>query len=99
MAKELIEEHIQKTISIEELSKLVGLNTFKLKTGFKALFNSTIYSYLTSVRMIYAKKLISSGENNISETAHLVGYKNPQHFTTDFKKLYGYLPSELYKKG
>lgn len=40
--------------------------------------------------------LLQKGKT-VSETADLVGYKNPQHFTAAFKGYYGMLPSELKK--
>ncbi len=42
-----------------------------------------------------ARRLLLSGEMNIAEVADTVGYKNPNHFTTAFKKYFGFVPSEL----
>jgi AraC-like DNA-binding protein len=42
-----------------------------------------------------AKELILEKNYNIAETSYSVGYKHAQHFTVAFKKMYGYLPSEL----
>ena len=45
-----------------------------------------------------AKTLILNENYTVAEASYKVGYKNPQHFTVAFKKMYGYLPSELIKE-
>ena len=48
-------EAIDQPPSINELSRLVGLNRTKLMGGFKELFGNTIYGYLADIRMQRAK--------------------------------------------
>ncbi|QKX05472.1 helix-turn-helix transcriptional regulator [Aquimarina sp. TRL1] len=97
-AERLIRENIQNPPTILELSKLSGINQHKLKTNFKLVFKEPIFSYLTSIRMEKAKKMLIEEELTVSEVAYAVGYKNPQHFTTAFKKKFNYLPSNLKKE-
>jgi AraC-like DNA-binding protein len=40
-----------------------------------------------------ALELIESGDCNILQAAHSVGYSNPSHFSAAFKRFYGRLPS------
>lgn len=93
--KELLTQNPQQTYSLHEISELAGLNDFKLKKGFKLLFHTTVFGYLTDIRMEKAKSMIAEGECSIAEVAFNIGYKNPQHFTTAFKRRFGYLPSSL----
>lgn len=95
--KELIEQNIAKPFTISELSQLAGMNDFKLKMGFKKLFGSTVFEYLTELRMKKASIYILENDYTISEASFLVGYKHPQHFASAFKKKFGYLPRELKK--
>ncbi len=94
-AKTIIEKSIDSPPSIRELSRLVGLNEFSLKKGFRDTFQTTIYGYVNELKMQHARELILEGDKTIHEIASLAGYKNPQHFTVAFKKYYGYLPSKL----
>lgn len=94
-AKAIIEKSIDNPPSIRELSKLVGLNEFSLKKGFRDTFQTTIYGYVNELKMQQARQLILEGDKTIHEIASLAGYKNPQHFTVAFKKYFGYLPSKL----
>lgn len=92
--RDLLENDMQH-ISISQLALSVGINQTKLKSGFKDLFGKTIFEYLTSVRMEKARQLLESTELPISQIAEIVGYKYAQHFTVAFKKLFGFLPSDL----
>ena len=94
-AKTIIEKSVDAPPSIRELARLVGLNEFSLKKGFRDTFQTTIYGYVNELKMEQARQLILEGDKTIHEIASLAGYKNPQHFTVAFKKYYGYLPSKL----
>jgi AraC-like DNA-binding protein len=79
--------------SLQSLSKTFCLNEFKLKKGFKELFGETVFGYIHSLRMQHAKDLLLDGELNVNEISGKVGYKNPNHFSTAFKKQFGITPS------
>ena len=53
-ARRILEEQLTEPPSLIELARQVGINDFKLKKGFKVLFETTPYSYLTTQRMIAA---------------------------------------------
>ncbi|RYF78605.1 MAG: AraC family transcriptional regulator [Cytophagaceae bacterium] len=85
--------------TIVELAKLVGLNEFNLKRGFKDQVGTTILGYITQRRMEDAKRLLLESDETISEVAYWVGYKNPAHFTVAFKQYFGVLPSAFRTQG
>ncbi|MBU2995293.1 AraC family transcriptional regulator [Cellulophaga baltica] len=91
----LIKENLKKPLTIAELAIICGINQFKLKKNFKLIFGKPIFSYLTEIRMEEAKKLIIEKGYTIAEAAYEIGYKNPQHFTVAFKKVFHCLPSTL----
>jgi len=94
--RDMLMNNLYANHSIEQLSKAAGINRTKLQNGFKELFGNTIFGFLTDARMEHARDTILRGTcDTISEVSTLVGYKNPQHFTTAFKKKFGLLPSEL----
>ncbi|MDM1352389.1 helix-turn-helix transcriptional regulator [Myroides marinus] len=93
--KTLIEQNIQSPLTIQQLSGEVGLNMKKLTTGFKAVFQTTIFEYTNKQRMAEAKRLLLDQKWYVGEVSDYLGYKNPQHFTVAFKKYYGSLPSQF----
>lgn len=92
---EYIEQNLNKRLTIKELSEVVGYNTTKLKSNFRTVHKTTIFKYITKLRMETAKTLILKKHFSITQASYEVGYSNPQHFTKAFKKTMGYLPSEL----
>lgn len=96
-AKNLLEERLQNPPTIYELSRLVGLNEFKLKKGFKELFGNTIFGYLTDYRLGFARQFLLNTDKTIADISNMIGYSHQQHFSTAFKRKYGVTPSELRK--
>ncbi|WDF79572.1 AraC family transcriptional regulator [Mucilaginibacter sp. KACC 22773] len=95
-AKTIVEENLLNPCSLIELAHKVGFNDFKLKKGFREVFGTTVFGYLYDLRMDKAKLLLKDGKP-VREVAFEVGYKNAHHFTTAFKKKFGYLPSKINK--
>lgn len=95
-AKAYIAQNIKTPCSLVELARKTGLNDFKLKKGFKALFGHTVFGYLYELRMDTAYNLLQN-DKSVSEVAEIIGYKNPHHFTAAFKKKFGFLPSQINK--
>ena len=96
-AKKILLEQMDNPPSIKQLSRIVQLNEYKLKAGFKNMYGTTIYSFLMDYKMDYARKLIETSNKQIKEIAYLLGYGNPSHFITAFKKKYGTTPKKYAK--
>lgn len=94
-AKIIIETNLQTPCSLIDLAHLVGTNEYNLKKSFKEVFGTTVFGYLSQLRMEEARQLLLRGEMNINQIADYIGYKNANHFSTAFKKHFGYNPSEL----
>lgn len=94
-AQQVIESDLSKNYSIAELSKLVGTNEQYLKKHFKQCLGKTIMTYSTELKLQHAKTLLINSEYRISDIARMLGYKHPTHFSTAFKKHFGYVPNTL----
>jgi len=81
--------------TLEELSKRFGVNTNKLMTMFRSLFGKSIFEYIGSLRMEFARNQIRESDKRIIDIARLIGYKNPNHFSAAFKKHFGISPTAL----
>lgn len=93
-ARDFINERITDPPNLTEISKTVGLNEFKLKVGFKEMFQNTLFGYLTERRLHLAIQYLQDTEDTVSEISHRMGYSSPQHFHTQFKKHFGLTPME-----
>ena len=93
---EVIENHLsEEEFSIEQFGKEVGMSRVQLHRKLKALSGKSASSYLRTVRLTKAKKMIEEQKGNISEVAYSVGFSSPQYFTRCFKEEFGYPPSDL----
>jgi AraC-like DNA-binding protein len=93
--KEHIESNYLESLSLAGLCKTFSLNEFKLKKGYKELFNSTVFGHINSLRMEKAREFLIQGQMNISEIADFIGYKNIGSFSAEFKKRFGHVPSKF----
>lgn len=94
-AKELLSHRIENPPTIVELSKLIGINEYKLKKGFKELFGTTVFGYIHNCRMSLAKRLLLGTDKTAKEIAYQTGYNSPQHFSHAFKKKFGRTPKSV----
>lgn len=93
--KNYIDTHYLESQSLDSLARLSGLNSFKLKSGFKAMYQKSVFEYIRGLRMEYAFKLLMDGSCNITEVAYVLGYEHVQHFSTAFKKHFGTSPGKF----
>lgn len=84
--------------SIRDLALNIGINEKKLKQGFKAVFNTTVYGYLFNYKMSLARQLLLDTNKSIYEIGLQCGYDYPSHFSTAFKRNFNISPNEFKKK-
>ena len=97
-AKDILNADIVSPPNLSSLAKLVCLNEFKLKKGFKELFGMPVHSYVIDKRLEMAKTLIESQKHRVIEIALIVGYSDASYFAEKFRKKYGINPSEYIKR-
>lgn len=95
--KEYIEQNFLEPVTLQEFCYKFGLNEFKLKKGYKHFFQTTVFGHIHHLRMQKAKALLQKRQMNVSEAAYYIGYNNIGSFSAEFKKRFGYIPSQLYK--
>lgn len=93
-AKEMLDRQLSVSISLNDLSRKVGLNEFKLKKGFKQMFGISVHAYLIHRRLETARLLFEETGMSVSEVAYQVGYGNLSYFTLSFRNKFGINPGE-----
>jgi AraC family transcriptional regulator, transcriptional activator of the genes for pyochelin and ferripyochelin receptors len=97
-ARDYMLQHIDTPPTIAELSKIAGINEFKLKKGYKEIFGSTIFGHLADARFQLAQDALSERKKSVSEIAFELGYSSVQHFSIAFKKKFGITPKQAQLK-
>jgi AraC-like DNA-binding protein len=82
----------------DELEKECGVDINYLNILFKKETGSTLYQYISSVRMEHAKYLLETTGESITDIAEKVGYPNSNSFTRAFKRQQKYTPQEFRQK-
>ncbi len=96
-ARRILDEEYPDPPSLRALAHRVGMNDFKLKRGFKALFENTVYGYVRRVRMENALAMLQNGSLNVGEVAAATGYSCFGHFSIAFRKQFGIAPRDVKK--
>ncbi len=94
-ARGIIDANLAQPCTLVDLALQVGTNECYLKKHFKQVYGTTVFGYLHRQRMEKSKELLLNENKKIAEVAKLVGYKHATHFTTAFKKYFGYLPHQV----
>ncbi len=97
-AKEILDHSIAAPPSLAKLAQMVCLNQFKLKTGFKSIFDRPVYAYVLDKRMEAARLFLEEKKMQVSEVADMMGYSNVSHFGRAFRKKYGVNPGQYKRK-
>lgn len=82
----------------EDIANHVYLNPDYLTRIFKKETGLSISDYLMQQRIEYAKKLLRTTDQSVSEIALTSGYSNLSYFSTTFKKMAGTTPVEYRKQ-
>lgn len=95
-ARDYLLQHIECPPTLTELSRIAGINEYKLKRGFKETFSQTVFEYLSDVRLEIARNDLLDKRKAITEIAFELGYSSLQHFSAAFKKKFGVAPSKVH---
>ena len=96
--QEMIEQHYNTSIEVEEIAKEKSINRRTLERRFRSVTGNSIIQYLQRVRVESAKKILEKDTSNVSEAMFSVGYNDTKSFREVFKKHVGVSPSEYKKK-
>src|SRR5260221_935315 len=95
--RDLINQRLDDPPNLSEIARSVGLNEYKLKRGFKEIFNTTVFGYLTEQRLLLAQQYLKDTQKTAAEISFELGYSTPQHFNNVFKKRFGLTPDSIRK--
>jgi len=94
LAKSIIEKDPIKHFHIAVLADKAGINEFKLKIGFRELFQTSPYQYRLALCLEKAKQLLEVTDDTIDQIAGQVGFDTYSGFSSAFKKHFGIAPTE-----
>ncbi len=97
IAKEYLHDHIKEDISLDCISKDIGISKYYLHRLFTEINECTPLEYLTAIRIEKAKYRLRYSKDSIFETAIACGFDTAAYFSKIFKKHSGFSPTEFRK--
>ncbi|WP_316785904.1 two-component regulator propeller domain-containing protein [Pedobacter frigiditerrae] len=81
-------------LSVEELSKHVGMSRGSLYHKLLEITGLTPIEYIRSVKLERAVELLEKSDYNVAQIAYMTGFGTPSYFSRLFKAQFNMLPSE-----
>lgn len=100
---DILMEHIMEIINknmdnpelnVEFLAESVGVSRVQLYRKLKEITCISPAEFIRNIRMKQAARLLKEERINVSQVTYMVGFVNPTHFSTVFKKYYGMTPGD-----
>jgi len=93
--KEILSE--EKNISLDYLSKELGLHPVHISRMFAKYFDCTLGEYLRKLKVERSMKLLPDAELSLTEIALSCGFSDQSHFIRCFRSVFGTTPSSYRK--
>ncbi|MDD5598883.1 MAG: AraC family transcriptional regulator [Victivallaceae bacterium] len=88
-----IQDNMDRSISLNEISNYIGLSAKHLNFLFKNETGTTINQAIINRRLKWACRYLKQTDRQIKDIATSVGYRDINYFYLQFKKKYGMTPS------
>ena len=95
--RNMLLENLISPPSIKQICEDYSISEYLLKDGFKKLYNNTVYGFVLDKKLEVGKAKLEEGKMKVKDIAFEIGYENPSHFISAFKKKYGITPKQFTK--
>ena len=96
---QVMEENIEKPLSLEKIAKATGLSRRQIERLFKRDLNCVPKRYYLEMRLRRARELLLQTAMPIMDITAACGFQSPPHFSKCYRSQYGYPPSAERKIG
>jgi AraC-like DNA-binding protein len=90
----MIRANFCEPIAVANLAKTAGMSPSSFHEHFKSVTGTTPLQFQKDLRMIAARELLQSGQNTVSAVGFELGYESPTHFSRDYTRKFGLVPSK-----
>lgn len=94
----LMSEQYMEPLSLDQLSKVLGVSRYRISRIFSEKLHTTFSLYLNTLRIDYAKHLLKGSDHDILTISLMCGYESTRTFNREFKSICGCQPREYRKK-
>jgi len=80
------------SVAIPNLAASAGMSVTSFHRHFKEVTGHSPLAFQRHMRLLEARKLLTSGSANVSHVAYEVGYLSPAQFSREYKSMFGNAP-------
>ena len=95
--EQTLRQRLDNQWTVDEMAMLVGLGTTAFSEKVKNYTGFSPLNYLINIRISEAIKLLKRTGISVTDIALDTGFYSSQHFSTTFRKLTGFTPTEFRK--
>ncbi|MCH5717826.1 helix-turn-helix domain-containing protein [Niabella hibiscisoli] len=92
---EFLEDHYMDDLTMEQIASYTGRSLATFKRDFSKISNLTPQKWLIKRRLEAAYIKLKEEGKKVQDVYIEVGFKNPSHFSTAFKRQYGVPPADV----
>lgn len=93
-----IENSVVGNAPISKLAETLGMNPYYLSRLYKSATGKTIKETLLRCKIARASVMLGREGASVKETCYMLGFKNPNYFSTVFSRISGLSPTEFVAK-
>ena len=97
VAQQYVASHIMEKLTVPLLAENVDISASYLTALFHKHLQISPGEYIRRMKLQKSKLLIREGKLNLSQIAKALEYSTVQHFSRQFKQMFGMTPSEYGK--
>lgn len=90
----LMNEHLRRTLGIDELANTMGISQRHLERLFKRSLGCSPSRHYLDLRLQQARQLLRAGEHSLSDVAGECGFVSVQHFFRCYRQYFGAHPRD-----
>ncbi len=98
LLRDYLDAHLGASVQLDDLAGLVNLSRYHFLRKFKSTFGQSPHAFLTELRMARAHDMLQHTTQKIAAVAFECGYSQQSHFTSAFRRCYGYPPSAVRRR-
>lgn len=91
-AVQVIRRDYRSGLSVPELARTSGMSESAFFRKFKDITGNTPLGFLKTMRLLEARRLLSSADHNVTEAALAVGYTSLSQFSREYSRAFGVPP-------
>jgi len=88
----LLRENFTKTLRVERLAEAANMSQSSFHQHFKALTAMSPLQFQKQLRLLEARRLLTTEALNVAEVAYQVGYESASQFSREYSRTFGIAP-------